>query len=149
MLCISIQERIMLEVSSHEAFLSEMSHRGPLIFLSPSQIIFWYIFVPSRLRAKPDSFHKDWSCLTHETWSKFLHLFIFGIFTQSPITISSFLSIRSYHFQGFRLPRAIQDKALSLKSHHNSSTPSSDLLTGAFSKFGVLSLPLSSAFLPA
>ena len=73
----------------------------------------------------------------------------FGIFTQSPITISSFLLFSHIIFEDFVSPKTIQDKVLSLKKscfQNNSSTPSSDLLTGAFSKFGVFSLPLSSAF---
>ena len=133
--------------SSHEAF-SQKSPIKVLIYSFPPFGLSWDIFVPSRLRAKTWVIPKSWSCLTHETWSKFL----FSPFQNShPKSHHDFLIsiIQSYHFQGFRLPKTIQDKVLSLRSHvfkiilpH----PVQICWLGHFSKFGVFSLPLSSTF---
>ena len=124
-----------------------MSHQGLHVFLSSFNSS-WYIFVPSRLRAKPGSFQKK--RILSQPWG-LIEIFISTILGFSSKVPSRFphFSTQSYHFRGFHLPKTIQDKVFKPEEscfQNNSSTPSSDLLTGAFSKFGVLSLPLSSAF---
>ena len=127
-------------------FLKNVPSRSSYIPF-PIQVILRYIRL-IQVKGYTESFHKsDLVSPIRLDQNSYLHHF--GIFTHSPITISSSLLFSHIISEDFISPKPFNDKVLNLKNHVfqiNSSTPSSDLLTGAFSKFGVLSLPLSSVF---